>query len=50
MEFFAKGIGKRGYHVVRFEYPYMASKRVTAGPSTPSPMRRNAKGRFGGSI
>jgi uncharacterized protein len=34
MEFFADGLGMQGYRVVRFEYPYMASKRVT-GKSKP---------------
>jgi predicted alpha/beta-hydrolase family hydrolase len=28
MDFFAKGLGERGLRVVRFEYPYMASKRA----------------------
>jgi predicted alpha/beta-hydrolase family hydrolase len=27
MEFFARGLGERGYRVARFEFPYMASKR-----------------------
>jgi predicted alpha/beta-hydrolase family hydrolase len=35
MEFFAKGLGKRGFQVVRFEYPYMASKRVTGKGKPP---------------
>jgi predicted alpha/beta-hydrolase family hydrolase len=34
MDFFAKGLGERGIRVVRFEFPYMASKRVT-GKSMP---------------
>jgi predicted alpha/beta-hydrolase family hydrolase len=34
MEFFATGLGKRGVRVVRFEFPYMASKRV-AGKKKP---------------
>jgi predicted alpha/beta-hydrolase family hydrolase len=29
LEFFAKGLGKLGFRVVRFEFPYMASKRAT---------------------
>jgi predicted alpha/beta-hydrolase family hydrolase len=35
MDFFAKGLGKRGFRVVRFEYPYMASKRATAKQQPP---------------
>jgi predicted alpha/beta-hydrolase family hydrolase len=35
MEFFAKGLGKRGYRVVRFEFPYMATKRATAKQKPP---------------
>jgi hypothetical protein len=35
MEFFAKGLGKQGFRVVRFEYPYMASKRVTGKGKPP---------------
>jgi predicted alpha/beta-hydrolase family hydrolase len=34
MDFFAHGLGKQGYRVVRFEFPYMASKRTT-GKSRP---------------
>jgi predicted alpha/beta-hydrolase family hydrolase len=34
MEFFAKGLGKQGFRVVRFEYPYMAAKRVSGSPQT----------------
>jgi predicted alpha/beta-hydrolase family hydrolase len=34
MEFFAKGLGKRGFRVTRLEFPYMASKRV-AGVARP---------------
>ena len=29
MEFFAKGLGKHGFRVARFEFPYMATKRAT---------------------
>jgi hypothetical protein len=29
MDFFANGLGKQGCRVVRFEFPYMANKRVT---------------------
>ena len=29
MTFMAEGLAERGYRVVRFEYPYMASKQVT---------------------
>jgi predicted alpha/beta-hydrolase family hydrolase len=35
MDFFAKGFGKQGFRVVRFEYPYMASKRVTGKKKPP---------------
>ena len=35
MEFFAKGLGRQGYRVVRFEYPYMASKRMTGKQKLP---------------
>jgi predicted alpha/beta-hydrolase family hydrolase len=29
MDFFAQGLGKRGFRVVRFEFRYMASKGAT---------------------
>jgi predicted alpha/beta-hydrolase family hydrolase len=29
MAFFAEGLGKQGYRVVRFECPYMATRRAT---------------------
>ena len=35
LEFFAKGLGRRGFKVVRFEYPYMASKRATGRRKSP---------------
>jgi predicted alpha/beta-hydrolase family hydrolase len=35
MEFFAKGLGKQGFRVVRFEFPYMASKRVPGKAKPP---------------
>jgi predicted alpha/beta-hydrolase family hydrolase len=35
LEFFATGLGKRGFRVVRYEYPYMASKRVTGKQKPP---------------
>jgi predicted alpha/beta-hydrolase family hydrolase len=35
MDFFAKGLGKQGLRVVRFEYPYMAAKRVTGKQKPP---------------
>jgi predicted alpha/beta-hydrolase family hydrolase len=35
MEFFAKGLGNRGFRVVRFEYPYMAFKRATGKQKAP---------------
>jgi predicted alpha/beta-hydrolase family hydrolase len=34
-DFLAKGLGKHGCRVVRFEYPYMASKRVTGKAKPP---------------
>jgi predicted alpha/beta-hydrolase family hydrolase len=35
MDFFAEGLGERGFRAVRFEYPYMASKRVTGKAKPP---------------
>jgi hypothetical protein len=35
MNYFAKGLGTRSFRVVRFEYPYMASKRVTGKAKPP---------------
>jgi predicted alpha/beta-hydrolase family hydrolase len=35
MEFFGKGLGKRGYRVARFAYPYMAAQRATGRPKPP---------------
>jgi len=35
MEFFAKGLAKRGYRVARFEFPYMAGKRLTGKQKPP---------------
>jgi predicted alpha/beta-hydrolase family hydrolase len=35
MDFFAKGLGNRGFRVARFEFPYMASKRATGKNSPP---------------
>jgi predicted alpha/beta-hydrolase family hydrolase len=35
LDFFAKGLAKRGFRVARFEYPYMASKRVTGKQKVP---------------
>jgi predicted alpha/beta-hydrolase family hydrolase len=35
MESFAKGLGKKGFRVVRFEYPYMAVKRETGKAKPP---------------
>jgi len=35
MEFFAKGLGEKGIRVVRFEFPYMASKRETGKGKPP---------------
>jgi hypothetical protein len=35
MNYFAKGLGKCDFRVVRFEYPYMASKRVTGKAKPP---------------
>jgi predicted alpha/beta-hydrolase family hydrolase len=44
MEFFAKGLGERGLRVARFEFPYMAVKRVTGkgGPPDREPVLRAA--------
>jgi predicted alpha/beta-hydrolase family hydrolase len=36
MDYFSTGLGKRAFRVVRFEYPYMASKRVTGKQKPPS--------------
>lgn len=35
MEVFAKGLGKQGYRVVRFEFPYRAAQRVTGKAKPP---------------
>jgi predicted alpha/beta-hydrolase family hydrolase len=35
MDFFATGLGKRGFRVVRFEFPYMASQRTTGRKKPP---------------
>jgi predicted alpha/beta-hydrolase family hydrolase len=35
LDFFAKGLAERGFRVARFEYPYMASQRVTGIPKPP---------------
>jgi predicted alpha/beta-hydrolase family hydrolase len=35
LAFFAKGLGERGFRVVRFEYPYMAAKRATGRQKPP---------------
>lgn len=35
MDFFAKGLGKRGVRVVRFEFPYMANQRRTGKKKPP---------------
>ena len=35
MNFFATGLAERGYRVVRFEFPYMASKRSTGKGKPP---------------
>jgi len=35
MDFFAQGLGKHGYRVVRFEFPYMAAKRATGKGKPP---------------
>jgi predicted alpha/beta-hydrolase family hydrolase len=36
MAFFAAGLGKRGYRVVRFEFPYMSSQRTTGKRKPPA--------------
>lgn len=35
MTFFAEGLGKAGYRVVRFEFPYMAARRETGARRPP---------------
>lgn len=35
LDYFAKGLAKHGFRVVRFEYPYMASQRVTGKTKPP---------------
>jgi predicted alpha/beta-hydrolase family hydrolase len=35
LDYFAEQLGKRGYRVVRFEFPYMASKRATGKAKPP---------------
>jgi predicted alpha/beta-hydrolase family hydrolase len=35
MDFFAKGLGKRGFRVVRFEFPYIAARRKTGQKKPP---------------
>jgi predicted alpha/beta-hydrolase family hydrolase len=35
LTFFATGLGKQGFRVARFEYPYMASKRSTGKTKPP---------------
>src|ERR1700727_2302645 len=35
MEFFATKLGELGFRVARFEFPYMASKRVTGNQKPP---------------
>jgi predicted alpha/beta-hydrolase family hydrolase len=35
LDFFAKGLARHGYRVVRFEYPYMASQRRTGRKKPP---------------
>ena len=35
MQFFGEGLGKHGFRVVRFEYPYMAAKRATGKQRPP---------------
>ena len=35
MDFFATGLGKRGFRVVRFEYPYMTAQRITGQRKPP---------------
>jgi predicted alpha/beta-hydrolase family hydrolase len=35
MEFFAKRLGKHGFRVARFEFPYMAAKRATGQGKPP---------------
>jgi hypothetical protein len=35
MEFFAAGLARKGFRVARFEFPYMASRRVTGKQKPP---------------
>ena len=35
MDFFAEGLGQRGYRVARFEFPYMAKRRESGGRRPP---------------
>jgi predicted alpha/beta-hydrolase family hydrolase len=35
LDFFARGLGGCGFRVVRFEFPYMASRRVTGKRKPP---------------
>jgi predicted alpha/beta-hydrolase family hydrolase len=37
MESFAKNLGERGFRVVRFEFPYMAGRRITGKQRPPDP-------------
>ncbi len=36
MQFFAEQLAKQGYHVVRFEFPYMAQRRISGKRSPPN--------------
>jgi hypothetical protein len=35
LDYFAKGLGKKGFRVVRFEFPYRAAQRVTGKAKPP---------------
>ncbi len=39
MDFFAAGLGARGYRVARFEFPYMAERRESGKKRPPNPAR-----------
>ena len=39
METFAQGLGERGFRVARFEFPYMAERRLTGKKRPPNPAR-----------
>ncbi len=38
MAYFAEGLARRGYHVARFEFPYMAARRAGGNRRPPDPL------------